>query len=150
LALLCYVPLAVNEIITSFDNIRAIVSETVGNKERYPTSFLWVPVYALRFLTLDVTYHELSGYWGGPNEIACLKAVFLGDKPRPFSPLRLFAFMTSLSLAIAAIVVAGRNVVVTLRANANGTAWYQRAPFFAAFVAALVTNLALMGVTGKL
>ena len=30
----------------------------------------------LRFLTLDVTYHELSGYWGGLNETAAWHALW--------------------------------------------------------------------------
>ncbi len=134
LAALLYVPLAVHEIGTGLSNTRAIFSETVGNKQRFPTSFLWVPVYALRFLTLDVTYHELSGYWGGPNEIACVKAAFAGDVARPFSVLRLFAFLSSLGLAAAAVVV-----------------FVRKAPrhFLWAFLAALAANLALIGLTGK-
>jgi hypothetical protein len=145
LALLLYVPLLVHEVQTGLGNIRNILAETLGGGggARHPTSFLWVPVYALRFLTLDVTYHELTGYWGGPDEVACLKATFSGTPPRPFHPLRLFAFVTSLMLALGALVVS---------VHAAHRAWRRakRPPVFGlAFGAALVVNMALLGVAGK-
>ncbi|HEY4222232.1 MAG TPA: glycosyltransferase family 39 protein, partial [Myxococcota bacterium] len=135
LAAALYVPLAIHEIATGFGNTRAILNETVGNGDRHPLSFLWVPVYALRFLTLDATYHELSGYWGGPDEMACLKAALLGSTPRPFSPLRLAALLASVALAIAALAALVR-------------AKDQRAFVWAA-LAALLTNIAFIAVTGK-
>ena len=71
---LLYLPLAIHEAQTGFGNARAFIAETVGgHKKTAPgasLSFLLSPVYCLRFLTLDVTYHELSGYWGGLNEAA--------------------------------------------------------------------------------
>ena len=140
LSALLYVPLAVHEAKTGFGNTAAIIAETVGNKERFPTSFLWVPVYALRFLTLDVTYHELSGYWGGPDEVACLKAAVFGSRPRPFHPLRLLAMTSSLALALAALAV----LVRSARARIGDTRVYAWA-----FAAALVTNVAFIGLSGK-
>ena len=58
-------------------------------------SFLLSPIYCLRFLTLDVTYHELSGYWGGLNEAAAWHALWHGSPARPFHPLRLLALLAS-------------------------------------------------------
>jgi 4-amino-4-deoxy-L-arabinose transferase-like glycosyltransferase len=132
-----YIPLLANEIHTGFGNTRNIFAETVGNTaghERHATSFLWIPVYALRFLTLDATYHELTGYWGGPDEVACLKAAWLGTPPRPHHPLRVLALACSLVLAGLAFWRARR-------------AW--RSPWLLAFAAALVVNMALLGLAGK-
>lgn len=143
LAALLYLPLVANELATGFGNTRNILAETVGAKERHPTSFLWIPVYALRFLTLDVTYHELTGYWGGPDEVACLKAAFLGSPPRPLHPLRALAFGASLLLALTAILSALRS----LRAGQGTSA--ARGPFALAFAAGLLANLLLLGAAGK-
>jgi hypothetical protein len=143
LAALLYVPLLINEVRTGLGNTRNILAETLGGQggEKHPGSFLWIPVYALRFLTLDVTYHELTGYWGGPDEVACLKAVILGTPPRPHHPLRVLAFIASLALALTAVVVAGR---------AAWRARKERAPVFAlAFAAALVANMLLLGLAQK-
>jgi hypothetical protein len=141
LVTLAYVPLLVHELQTGFGNIRHILAETVGRKggERHPWGFVWVPVYAFRFLTLDVSYHELSGYWGGPDEAKQLHAAFFGSAARPFHPLRSLAFATSLGLALGA---AGSAVQQAWRRRSLG-------PWGAAFVAALVANTALMGVAAK-
>lgn len=143
LCALLYVPLVAHELSTGFGNTRNILAETVGAKERHPWSFVWVPVYALRFLTLDVTYHELTGYWGGPDELACLKATFLGSPPRPHHPLRVLAFASSLALAGIAIASALRR-----QRGPEGTV-APRSPLVVAFVAGLVANLLLLGAAGK-
>jgi hypothetical protein len=137
IAFVLYVPLLVHEAQTGLANTRTILSETVGAHERHPTSFLWVPVYALRFLTLDATYHELSGYWGGPDEVACLKAALLGTPPRPFHPLRVLELICSVALAALALVRAGFVAEV----------W--RSLWVRALGAALVVNMALLAVAGK-
>lgn len=134
---LLYLPLVGHELFTGFGNTRNILAETVGAKERHPTSFLWIPVYALRFLTLDVTYHELTGYWGGPDEVACLKAAFQGSTPRPFHPLRALAFGASLLLALGALSSAVRSRTEPVRL------------FGLALGAALLANLLLLGAAGK-
>jgi len=141
LALLLYVPLIANEVITGLQNTRLIFSETVGRVggERHPWGFVCVPVYALRFLTLDVTYHELTGYWGGPDELKNLGALFTGTAPRPFHPLRLFAL--SASLLLMGVVVIGA-LVRAVRARSVG-------PFGGAFIAALIANMLLMGIAAK-
>ena len=140
LTALLYVPLLVHEVTTGFQNTRNIIAETVGQRggERHPGGFVWVPVYALRFLTLDVTYHELTGYWGGPDEWKCLRAAFLGSPPRPFHVLRLVPFLCSLALALWALVAA-------IRAARER----QLGPFGWAFLAALVVNVVLMGSAAK-
>ena len=137
LAFALYIPLLANELHTGFGNTRNIFAETVGNTtghQRHATSFLWIPVYALRFLTLDATYHELTGYWGGPDEVACLKAAWIGTPPRPHHPLRVLALTATLVLAAIAFWHSRR-------------AW--RSPWLLAFGAALVVNMALLGLAGK-
>lgn len=143
LCALLYLPLLAHELGTGFANTRNILAETVGAKERHPWSFLWIPVYALRFLTLDVTYHELSGYWGGPDEVACLEAAVLGSPPRPFHPLRLVALASSVLLAALAIASAPRR---PRDGEAQGST---RTALMLAFVAGLVANLLLLGAAGK-
>lgn len=143
LCALLYLPLLAHELGTGFGNTRNILAETVGAQERHPWSFLWIPVYALRFLTLDVTYHELSGYWGGPDEVACLKAALLGSPPRPFHPLRLLALASSVALASAAMASA-------LRRHDDDTARASiRTALMVAFTAGLAANLLLLGAAGK-
>jgi hypothetical protein len=141
LAALFYVPLLVNEAQTGLENTRLIFAETIGKQggERHPLGFVWVPVYALRFLTLDVSYHELSGYWGGPDEWKCLRAAVFGSAPRPFHPLRAAALFTSLAVVGAAVIVVGTGAV---RRRSLG-------PFFWAALLAVAANTALMGLTAK-
>ena len=139
LSLLLYVPLTVHELATGFENTRNFIREMLAPKERHPTSFLWVPVYVVRFLSLDVTYHELTGYWGGPDELRCLHALWFGSTPRPFHPLRVLDLIASL------VLVASMGIVVVtqaVRARSVGG-------FGGAFLLALACNLALLGLTGK-
>ncbi|MDP2345330.1 MAG: glycosyltransferase family 39 protein [Deltaproteobacteria bacterium] len=141
LAAILYIPLLVNETQTGLENTRHILAETVGKQggERHPLGFVFVPVYALRFLTLDVSYHELSGYWGGPDELRCLKALWLGSPARPFHVLRFAALLVSVLLALAALGTVLRNALQQRRVGTFGLA----------FVAALVVNTALMGLAAK-
>ena len=111
-AALLYIPLAIHEARTGFGNARAFIAETVGGHKKHAAganlSFLLSPIYCLRFLTLDVTYHELSGYWGGLNESAAWQALWHGSPARPFHPLRLMALLASLALVALAAAAAIR------------------------------------------
>jgi hypothetical protein len=170
LAALLYIPLAIHEAQTGFGNTRAFIAETVGGHKKTAgtnLSFLLSPVYSLRFLTLDVTYHELSGYWGGLNEPAAWRALWHGSPPRPFHPLRLLALIASgllLSLAAAAAVRAAlarrgqaSNVGPTDAPDPTAAATAPRAPdggpslrpFALAALVAVVANVALLAVTSK-
>jgi hypothetical protein len=142
LCLLLYVPLAIHEVQTGFGNTRSLLTETIGRRggQRMPWSFLWSPVYALRFLTLDVTYHELTGYWGGPDEWRCVRALVDGTVPRPFHPLRAVAMASSLLLMVGTLITA-----VAAAWRGPGSA---RTVVMAA-IAAVVANLVLMGLTAK-
>jgi hypothetical protein len=117
LAALLYVPLAIHEAKTGLGNTRAFVAETLGGGHKKTAgmslSFLLSPVYVVRFLTLDVTYHELSGYWGGLNETAAWHALWHGSPARPFNLLRLAALISSGALL-------ALSLVFTVRAARSG------------------------------
>ncbi len=163
LVLVLYLPLIAHELTTGFQNTRLLIAETVGRVggERHPWGFVWVPVYALRFLTLDVTYQELTGYWGGPDEFKNLAALFTGTAARPWHLLRFTALLSSLLLM--AVVVGGaavRAVLPFLKSFASATqpkaAFSSRLvrarsldPAGKAVVAAVVVNMLLMGAAAK-
>jgi hypothetical protein len=162
---LLYLPLAIHEAQTGFGNARAFIAETVGgHKKTAPgasLSFLLSPVYCLRFLTLDVTYHELSGYWGGLNEAAAWHALWYGSPARPFHPLRLLALLASLALPLLAAIAAIRGARARKRdggatntdaaANAvDPAAHASLRPFALAALVGVVANLGLLAVTSKL
>lgn len=99
IGLLSYLPLVISETITHGSNLSHFLAESSRHS---PGSFLNVPVAAFRFLTLDVSYHELSGYWAPIGEALAWKTAFAGSEIRPFHPLRLAALLASIGLAAAA------------------------------------------------
>ncbi len=165
LSVALFVPMIVHELSTSFSNTRHLWAETVGSSgpaERSSVRAVLVPLYTMRFLTLDASYHELSGYWGGPGELGLMQGAFFGTPPRPFHPLRLLALLVSIALALAAVAVLTHAAWRAWRAStvpAHTSAWraaFARtadtlvaAPFAGAFIAALAANTALIAVTGK-
>lgn len=167
LAALLYIPLAIHEAQTCFGNTRAFIAETVGGHKKatgMTLSFLLSPIYSLRFLTLDVTYHELSGYWGGLNEAAAWQALWHGSPPRPFHPLRLLALIASGLLLLLAAAAAVRAALsrrdhssIVNPTRANGGAPAPRAsdggqslrPFAIAALVAVVADVGLLAVTSK-
>ena len=167
LAALLYIPLVIHEAQTGFGNTRAFIAETVGGHKKATgtnLSFLLSPVYSLRFLTLDVTYHELSGYWGGLNEPAAWRALWHGSPPRPFHPLRLLALIASGLLLLLATVAAARAALARRGqappvdpTNPTGAAPAPPAPdggqslrpFAIAALVAVVADVGLLAVTSK-
>jgi hypothetical protein len=141
LAFLLYVPLLVHELGSDFSNTRSIFAETIGHVggERHPWGFAWVPVYALRFLTLDVTYQELTGYWGGPDEYKNLAALFAGTAARPMNAWRAGALGASLVVLVVVVIAGLRAALRERRLGPAGAA---------AFIAVLA-NMALMGLAAK-
>jgi hypothetical protein len=159
LAALLYIPLAIHEARTGFGNARAFIAETLGGPKKATgtsLSFLLSPIYSLRFLTLDVTYHELSGYWGGLNEAAAWRALWQGSPARPFHPLRLLALIASIVL-LALAAGAGLRAALVRRRQAAPAAVRRAAddsggslrPFAVAALVAVVANVGLLAVTSK-
>lgn len=141
LAFALYIPLLVHEFGSDFGNTRRIFAETVGHVggERHPWGFVWVPVYALRFLTLDVTYQELTGYWGGPNEFNNLAALFAGTAARPMNAWRGLALGASFVVLVVVVIVTIRSSLRERRVGVAG----------AAALVAVLANMALMGLAAK-
>ncbi|HEY5448594.1 MAG TPA: glycosyltransferase family 39 protein [Polyangia bacterium] len=157
-AALLYIPLAIHEAQTGFGNARAFIAETVGgHKKAAPgatLSFLLSPIYCLRFLTLDVTYHELSGYWGGLNERAAWHALWYGSPARPFHALRLLALMASVALVLVAAAAALRAALT--RRDDDGApgavppaASESLRPFAWSALVAVVADVGLLALTSK-
>jgi hypothetical protein len=158
LAALLYIPLVIHEAQTGFANTRAFVAETVGGPKKTTgtnLSFLWSPIYTLRFLTLDTTYHELSGYWGGLNEAAAWRALWHGSPARPFHPLRLLALIASIALALLAAAASIHGALARRRRAAPATApdpaggGDSLRPFAVAALVAVIADAALLAVTSK-
>src|SRR5262249_14228158 len=99
---------------------------------------------------LDVTYHELSGYWGGLNEAAAWQALWHGSPARPFHPLRLLALLASGALLLFA---AAATVRAAVRRRApredDEPARPSLRPFAIAALVAISADVGLLAVTGK-
>ena len=156
LGLLLYIPFGLSELRTGFGNTHAFLSETfaakvgkVGKTGAANLSFLLTPLYVIRFLTLDVSYHELSGYWGGLNETAAWHALWYGSPARPFHPLRLAALLASGGLLGLAIGVATRNAVRRARGSSGRALTGFLGPFGWSAVLVVALDLAFLALTGK-
>jgi hypothetical protein len=149
LGALLYVPFFLSEARTGLGNTHAFIAETLAPRHKSAAtnlSFLLTPVYALRFLTLDVTYHELTGYWGGLDERAAWHALWHGSEARPFHPLRLAVLLASGLLVLLAAATAVREAIARARANGARAAL---GPFGWCAIFAVVGTLLLLGVTRK-
>src|SRR5690606_15344449 len=80
----------------------------------------------------------------GPDEWKNLQAAWSGTAPRPFHPLRVFALGASLGLALCAV---GAAVTSFLRRGLGSN--FGAFGYGAAFVAALLANMALLGLAQK-
>jgi hypothetical protein len=149
LGLLLYIPYAIHEARTGLDNTRAFLTETFAPKKKTGPAnltFLLTPLYALRFLTLDVSYHELTGYWGGLNEAAAWRALWQGSAARPFHPLRLLTLLASLALLVIALASGLRAAVQRGREQGWRAAL---GPFAWAGLVAVTLNLVFLGLARK-
>ncbi len=156
LAALSYVPFVVNEVQTGFGDTRAFFAETFApDKHTRPINLVLAPLYVLRFLTLDVTYHELSGYWGGLDEAAAWHALWHGSAARPFHPLRLVALIVSAALLVLAAAttlraaLARRRSALPSAAPGASNAPESLRPFAVAALVAVVADAGLLALTGK-
>jgi len=131
--LLGYIPYLEYELQSGFGNLRALQAENIhysGDIQSYEAV-----LYAFRFLTLDTTYHELMGYWGGLSDASSFHAL-LGSPIRPFHILRFFALVSSGVLAALVYFFAFRD------RKYLGIFWR-------AFWVGMVADIALMTLTRK-
>jgi len=148
---LLYIPLLIHEAKTGFGNTRAFFTEAlaIGGRKNSAVdshSFLFTPAYVLRLLTLDVTYHELTGYWGGLDEAAAWRALWFGSEARPFHPLRLATLLASIALLVASVAIAGREIW----RRRSGTSWRAAlGPFTMAALIAIAADSLFLGITRK-
>ncbi len=78
-----YMPYIFYELETGFANLGALRAENVlqtGTMRSYK-----VVIYTFKFLTLDTTYFERMGYWGGVGERKLFQALLFGSDVRPFT-----------------------------------------------------------------
>jgi 4-amino-4-deoxy-L-arabinose transferase-like glycosyltransferase len=134
IAVLGYAPYLHSELQSGFANLKALRAENLHLEGR--RQFYKVPIYAFRFFTLDTTYHELMGYWGGLHELSALKAAFVGSPVRPFSVFRLIALVASIVLAVMIYLSAFRE------RRFLGLFWR-------AFWIGICTNILLLAITPK-
>lgn len=132
---ICYLPYVHHELTTNFSNLANYSNErSSGMRGR---AFLPVPLYLLRFLTLDTSDFEMAGYWETYSQPEALRAAFGGTAVRPFHPLRLFALIVSLGLAGVAWVAAFRKPDARARDYRNAVLW------------AVGADVALLAIGGK-
>jgi len=99
-----------------------------------------------------VTYHELSGYWGGLDEPAAWQALWRGSPARPFHPLRLLALLSSLALVVTAAVAAIRAARAHRHAPDAATppaGGESLRPYALSALVAVVANVGLLALTSK-
>jgi hypothetical protein len=147
---LLYLPYAIHELQTGMSNTRYLLTDT-ARQSSTPAHLrglqaLWAPVYALRFLTLDTTYHELMGYWGGLDERAAWSALWHGSPARPFHPLRLLALLGSGVLLALALAAVGRRMFEREREAPAGP---RLGAFAWSAVVALTADTILLAFTGR-
>ncbi len=151
LGLALYVPFAYSEIVTRGADTRAFLAETGANAS---FDFVRVPLWAFRLLTLDVSYHQLYGYWGVRSERELLAAVVRGTPDFPWSAWRFALVVLSVAVALAALAAAldraRRRTPVTPQAAPNGDPVATGArPFLWAATVGLAANVALLGIARK-
>lgn len=140
-----YIPTLVSEIQTDFKNYENFTKESLrGAKGK--GGYKHVPLYAAKLMTLDVTYHEMTGYWNRIDQTKALESLWTGTPNRPFHPLAFVALLVSLLFFLGAILYGLYAWCVDLKNRRFVNAFFG---FSAAAGLALVTNLLLMRISGK-
>jgi hypothetical protein len=145
LALLAYLPLFIHEATTGMGNTRAFFAETFKGGSERSYSFLLIPLYLVRFVCFDTSFHTMTGYWGGLDELAALRFLIQGNADRPFSPIWFSFLLFSLALSAAAVVVSIRHALANRRAGQPALG-----PFARAALAGVAADILFLGITGKL
>jgi hypothetical protein len=136
---LLYIPLFIFELRTGGSNTLAFFHQTAtGTNDDY----VRVPLWAFRLLTLDISYHQLHGYWGPLTEGQMFSFLLHGNADFIYGPVRWFLLALSIVFAVSALVLAG------VRAW-TGSARREPHPFFWAATVGLVANTALLGADHK-
>jgi hypothetical protein len=137
--LVLYVPMFIHELRTHWSNTLTFLHESASNAS---DDYVRTPLWAFRLLTLDITYHQMHGYWGPHSEAEMVRFLLKGDTDFQYGPLRWFFLALSVVFAVFALLVAA--VVAWGREGRRGSH-----PFFWAAVFGLVANTALLGISHK-
>jgi hypothetical protein len=140
-----YVPYLVHELRSGFANLNGFLGEMPTGAGREAKAFLYAPLYVIRFLTLDVTYHQLTGYWGGLDETRALRmvAASLRRVPSSFSAFALWVSILGAASAAAMLLVGPRPDARSVEEASHLKA------FALAAVVAVVADMAFLAVSGK-
>jgi hypothetical protein len=145
LVLIAYVPLAIHEATTGLGNTRAFLAETFKGGAQRSHTFLLIPLYLVRFVCFDTSFHTLMGYWGGLDELRALRFLAQGNADRPFSPVWFSFLIFSVALALLAVTVAIRHAALRRRRGEP-----LLGPFAVAALAGIAADLVFVGATGKI
>lgn len=144
LSVLLYVPLLVQEWRTGGGAVAAIFRETGGGGGA--SGAHWVPLYALKFLTLDVSWQWLTGYWTPVDERGALEFLLHGNDTLPFAWLRFLALALSVAWLGAALVCVAWQLRMPSQ-HPQKLPWVR--PLMASACLGLVVDAVLLGVSGK-
>ncbi len=141
-----YIPGLVSELDTDFENIQEILAMRGSEGLTIKAGWAYVPIYILRFVTTDVSYFLLRGYYGGLDEAAALRTVSAGIPAWPSHPARLGAFLVSATLAVVAFLTAGYRAIRQPRAPRRAIS---ARVLFVSTMITVVTAMYLLGSRGR-
>ena len=150
-----YAPMLLHEFTSHWSNSRAFLSESGGG-----TSSHWqrLPLWAFRLLTLDLSYHQLSGYWVLRSERELRDFLLHGNGDFTWTPARHALLWLSYAFALGTL---GLLLVRRLRrarpaeppaaiAPAPTAASEERGhPFLRAALFGFAANVLLIGLTHR-
>jgi hypothetical protein len=147
-ALALYAPLLVHEARTQGHNTRTFLAETGGNTS---TDWLRTPLWALRLLTLDVSYHQLFSYWDTHSEGQMLDLVVRGNADVQWTaPRRLLLVLSYIfALGTLAFLLVRRLRRGPAPASSDEAARADRAAFLRAALLGLAANTLLLWAAHK-
>ena len=147
-ALALYAPLLVFEARTQGHNTRTFLAESGG----HPSSdWLRTPLWALRLLTLDVSYHQLRSYWDLHSEGQMFELVLHGNEDVRWTPLRraLLALSYTFAVGTLGLLLARRLQRAWAKSVPPDPAAADRTAFLRAALLGLFANLLLLWATHR-
>lgn len=147
-ALALYAPLLAFELRTQGHNTRTFLAESGGNPS---SDWLRTPLWALRLLTLDVSYHQLFSYWDLHSEGQMFDLVLHGNPDVEWTPLRRALLVLSyiFTLGTLGFLLVRRLRRVRAPADPPDPAAADRAAFLRAALLGLFANVLLLWATHR-
>ena len=147
-ALALYAPLIAFEVRTQGHNSRTFLAESGGNPS---SDWLRTPLWALRLLTLDVSYQQLFSYWDLHSEGQMVDLVLHGNDDVQWTPLRraLLALSYIFALGTLGYLLVRRLRRVGAKAAAPDPAAADGEAFLRAALLGLLANVLLLWATHR-